>query len=248
MKLRRLADLARELEVDLVICTGDYAALGTDGELAAAREAVEGLTKARLGFVTVPGNHDIYLADSLREGWFEKHFREFLSTDMPDHCGDDGWPHVRLVGEDLAIVAVNSARPNPEILCSNGHVPEAQLEGLGRILEDARMQGRFVFVITHYAPRLADGTPDTPAHGLTNADALLDHCRPIARGALLHGHVHRCFHVNSESIPLFGAGSATHRGREGFWVFDVDAKGVTATPGTWQESGYVLDAQRAVSF
>jgi 3',5'-cyclic AMP phosphodiesterase CpdA len=245
-KLERLGELARRLEVDLVICTGDYTALGTDAELAAARQAISGLTSAPLGFVTVPGNHDVYMPDGVRERRFERHFGEFLITDMPERRTNTGWPLVRLFGEGLAVVAVNSARPNPQLWRSSGHVPPEELDALAAILDDARLRERFVFVITHYAPRLEDGSPDTITHGMTNAEELLRACERVGRGALLHGHVHWCYHVAGEGLPLFGAGSATHRGREGFWLFDVGAEGGTATPGRWQGGEYVLDEHRAV--
>jgi Icc-related predicted phosphoesterase len=249
-KLAQLASFSAELGVDLVIATGDYTSLGTEPELAAAREAIDALTTRPSGFVTVPGNHDIYLADVVRERRFERHFGEFLGSDLPQYCCDGPWPLVRLVGDRLAVVAVNSARPNPEPWCSNGAIPTAQLQKLGEVCRDPRLLGRFVFVITHYAPRRWDASPDTPAHGLQNAEEFLAVCRGIPRGAILHGHIHRRFALNlPEPTPrIFGAGSTTCDGREGFWLFDVAAASTTATPGSYRDGRYVLDASASVSF
>ena len=40
-KLRKLAEFAREQQIDAVLFTGDYTALGLEREFRAAREAVE---------------------------------------------------------------------------------------------------------------------------------------------------------------------------------------------------------------
>jgi len=241
-KLRALGAFAAEHAVDLVIVTGDYTAVGTEPELAAARRAVDSLTSRPLGFVTLPGNHDVYLADSVRHGCFERYFGEFLSSDLPEYCVDGPWPLTRLVGDDVAVVAVNSARPNPQPWRSSGLIPDPQLAALSRVLSDARLANRFVFVATHYAPRRPDGTPDTRWHGLVNADALLAVCKPLKSAAILHGHIHHRYQlqVPGSRTRIFGAGSATYAGREGLWLFDVDATQAIARPGSFQGDRYVL--------
>lgn len=242
-KLAALDRFRREHEVDLVICTGDYTVLGTEAELIAAREAIDPLTRAPLGFVTVPGNHDVYVGDAL--GRFEARFGDLLHTDMPEHVSDGPWPLVRFVGDSVAVVAVNSARPNPQLWRSSGMIPPRQLLALARILRDPRVRNRFVFVITHYAPRLADGRPDTPLHGLVNAEELLRICADLPHGAILHGHVHRCFSVRVPGVrpTLFGAGSTTQDLREGLWLFDVGSSGMRASRGGWDGERYVLTGE-----
>ena len=54
-KVEAIAAFAKEQDVDIIICTGDYTALGTAPEIAYARKIIEPLTKAPLGFFTVPG-------------------------------------------------------------------------------------------------------------------------------------------------------------------------------------------------
>jgi 3',5'-cyclic AMP phosphodiesterase CpdA len=234
--------------VDLCVCTGDYTALGTDPELSLAREAIEPLTKAPRGFVTVPGNHDVYLPDALEDRRFERHFGDLLGTDLPELAVDGTWPQVRLVDDDLAIIAVNSSRPNPELTRSSGRVPEAQLDALGTILEHPRVAGRFAIVATHYALRRADGQPDRPTHGLENDAALIGALARVERGVFLHGHIHRRYHqrVPGLRMDVCGAGSATQAGREGFWVIDVEGRSAIATPGTFRDGRYVLEPEAAV--
>lgn len=248
-KVRALDTFRREQDVDLVICTGDYTALGTRGEIQLAREAVEPLTRAPLGYVHVPGNHDLYALDVLRQKRFREHFGDTLATDLPEHLVDGGpWPIVRFAGDDVAVVAVNSARPNPRPWRSNGRIPDEQIEALGRVLADERVRGRFVFVITHYAPRLENGEPDKRLHGLVNADAFLEACRDVSPGAILCGHVHWRYSVRIDGVKprIFCAGSATKEGAEGLWVFDVEAGRARATPGRWDGDRYVVVEDEAV--
>lgn len=247
-KLAELARFADRESIDLAICTGDYTALGTEPEMIAAREAIDALIKRPLGFMTVPGNHDIYV-DEAAHAKFERIFGELLGSDLPELRVDGPFPIVRLFGDDLAVVAINSARPNPQLWRSSGRIPDAQLAALHRVLEDPRVASRFVVVMTHYAPRRADGTPDKKLHGLDNAEELLQACASVPRSAILHGHVHRRYHVlGPVGQKLFGAGSATQEHREGIWVYELDSDGSSATPGTWNGASYVLDHAATVVF
>jgi 3',5'-cyclic AMP phosphodiesterase CpdA len=248
-KLQQLARFAEREAIDLVICTGDYTALGTAPELRAAREAVQALTTRPLGYVTVPGNHDLYLPDAITDGRFERAFGDLMSAgDWPERAVDGIYPAVHLYGDALAVVTVNSARPNPPILRSSGRIPEAQLEALAAILAEPELQRRSVLVATHYAPRRRDGSPDRFDHGLENADALLEVCRKAPRAAVLHGHIHWRYHLGPETgLPhIFGAGSATYDGREGIWVYEVQPDRLRALPGAYQDGDYVLQPDAAV--
>lgn len=247
-KLVALARFADEHAIDLAVCTGDYTILGTDVELEAARQAVEPLTRRPHGFVTVPGNHDVYLEDAVREKRFEKHFGEFLRNDLPELALPDGWPQVRWVGHDVAVLAVRSARPNPELWRSSGRVDPAELEALARAVRDSRVRERFVLIATHYALRRPDGTADVWLHGLENAEALLAAIADLPRGCVLHGHIHERFWLRLPGIrpAILGAGSATDECGGGLWVLDIDAEGAIATPGFWDGRRYQLDRRGAV--
>lgn len=247
-KMAALARFKQEQAVDLVICTGDYTALGLEKEIAHARTVIEPLTDAPAGFVTVPGNHDIYVMDVIRHGFFKRHFSDFLYSDLPSLCSDDPWPLVRFVGDDMVVIGVNSARPNPQPWRSNGEIPSQQLDALSKILEHEQVRHRFVFLITHYAPCLADGHPDRKLHGLNNADEFLALGEKISSGAILFGHVHRRFQVKLPALSagLFCAGSATQAGSESFWLFEVDSKQARALPGGFDGKNYTLNTDSAI--
>ena len=249
-KLTALAAFADAEAVDHAICTGDYTMLGTEVELAAALAAVEPLTRRPLGFATVAGNHDLYVPDTVAEGRFEKHFAKWLGDDLPDVTAGSGGISVQLAGAagEVAVVAVTSARPNPLVWRSSGRVPDAQLEARGRVLDHPSVHERFTLVITHYAPRLWNGRPDSKLHGLENADALLDVLGGRERTALLFGHVHRRYAVRAAGVRpmLLGAGSATDEGREGAWLLDLERGGGRATPLAWRFDRWERDATAPV--
>jgi 3',5'-cyclic AMP phosphodiesterase CpdA len=248
-KLAGLTRLRDEQRIDLVLFTGDYTALGLEPEFAAARRAVNPLIDSSAGYVGIPGNHDIYSFDVVRERSFNRHFGETLRTDLPEFAVDNGWPLVRLLDERVAVVALDSARPNPQPWRSSGRLPHRQLDAFAQLLDEERIRDRFVFVLNHYPPRLADGSRDRPLHRLVNDNAFLGVCRKIRRGAILSGHVHHRYHLRmpETAAPLFCSGSATMAGREGLWIFEVESSAVRAIPGHWNGARYLLDPAESVT-
>lgn len=246
-KCLALVALDRELAPDLVLCTGDLTALATHAEFQAARELLAPLPDDPR-FVVTPGNHDVYTRPTVREGRFQQYFAQGTETGLPDLRTDGTWPLVRLPADDVAVVAVNSARNNLLPWRSSGRIPGKQIEGLEAALTDPRVAGRFTFLMTHYAPCRADGSPDTRGHGLRNVDEFLAATSSIQRGAYVCGHVHDVFRRRIEGFAgeVFCAGSATYEGREGIWVFDREAGGTwTARRGRWTGDGYRLEADSA---
>jgi 3',5'-cyclic AMP phosphodiesterase CpdA len=243
-KLAALAQFKEEQQVDLVICTGDYTALGLELEYIAARQAIEPLLNAPLGYMSVPGNHDLYTGNVLRKGRFSVFFGDTLHTALPEYQVDDVWPLVHFAGDQLAVIAVNSSRPNPMPWRSSGRIPEIQLQALAAMLRDPRLASRFVFIITHYAPLRADSRLDSKLHGLLNAREFLTVCALAPNAVILCGHIHKGYHVtvpgNGQSI--YCAGSVSMAGRERFWLFDYDgnSQAIQARSGRWAGKEYVL--------
>lgn len=248
-KLAALCRFKNENNIDLVLCTGDYTALGLTHEYETAVSAVSGLMDAPCGYVHVPGNHDYYLTDALREKRFHTYFNLTLSSDFPEYQVDGPWPLVRLFGDDIAVIAMNSSRPNPQPWRSSGKIPKIQLETLERLAYDARLKNRLVFVITHYAPLLANGSPDSRLHGLTNSHAFLKSCAFFSQAIILCGHVHQCFYFKmvESGQSIFCAGSATMAGKEGFWLFDINGDQICATQGNWNGYQYELNPDTTIN-
>ena len=249
VKVEALAAFTQAEAIDAAIFSGDFTAFGTLPELAVARAAFVPFIELPLGLTIVPGNHDLYVPDTVRESRFEAHFGDLLTGDWSPEGSDGPWPLVRDLGDHAAVVAVNSARPNPQPWRSSGEIPCAQLEALARTLVDPRLAGRYLFLVTHYAPRLADGTPDRPSHGLVNAEVFLEVVANVPRGTILCGHVHLGYRVHAEGVapPIHCAGSATYAGRESFWLFEIGPRtggdgevGVRVRRGAWDGAAYGL--------
>ncbi len=242
-KMAALAAFEKANAIDIVVNTGDYTALGLESELELARALVAPMMSPPQRYLTVPGNHDIYVHEANSHYRFSEQFCSVLQNDLPEYCAGGHFPLVRLVGEHLAVIALNSAKPNPWPWRSDGHIPTVQLRSFEKLLDDPRLDGRFLCVITHYAPRLANGKPDKRLHGLHNADEFLRICSRIDKGMILFGHIHHTYRVDipEVSIPLFCAGSATMEGREGAWLFEVDEDGgLRERRIVWREGNYVL--------
>ncbi len=242
-KLEKLVEFAREQAVEAVLCTGDYTLWGTEHEYKTARRAIQPFAETSRNFVTVPGNHDVYTHRVVKAGRFQRHFGDFLQSDAPESAVDGPWPLVRWLGPEVVAIAVNSSVPHRVPWRSSGRISQEQLDALRRLLEDPRMRERFVFVMTHHAPRLANGRPDAAQHRLENADAFLEVCSKIREGAILFGHVHHCYRLTLPEldIALFNAGSATMFRSEGLWLFDVKSGEIQARRGRWVGGRYRLE-------
>ncbi len=224
--LARLAAAAAS-EADHVVITGDLTGLAYEEEFERAKAALGPLAEDPARLSVIPGNHDRYTARADRERRFERHFGHLVQSDLPRFAGPRGYPFVRLLGSEAAVVGLDSTRLAPFPGLAFGQVGREQLARLVALLESRELQGRAVAVLVHHAPLLESGRPDTLTHGLRDASALL---RALAGRpcSLHHGHVHRRYWLKaSASRPdLFDAGSSTLSGREGFWRVELDAGGV----------------------
>jgi hypothetical protein len=247
-KIAALFDFAKASQIDFAVFTGDCTALGTEPEYRAARTALEPFINLPNGCFALPGNHDLYIPEAVTDLRFDRYFGDLLYSDMPQLRGQGQWPVIRLVGDSVALIAVNSAKPNPEPWRASGRIPDDQLEALSLALRNEQLTKRFVFVVNHYGPRRKDETPDTSLHGFENGEQFLKTCSALAWGAILHGHIHWHYNLKLDTVlpPIFCAGSATFEGREGFWVFDVDDNSMKAFSGHWTGTRYELDAKATV--
>lgn len=239
-----LAQIARDAEsrkVDHLILSGDVTAYSMESEFFGAREALGPIAADRNRCTVIPGNHDRYTPGALASRRFEKYFGQLLVSDLPEYCAEDGFPVVRLTGGEAAVIGLNSARVAPVPGMSHGLIGKRQLEALRDAVQDQRLRGRAVLVAVHHAPLKPSGKKDTVTHGLVDGDALLDSL-PGSRFAVLHGHIHhRYHHPPTDKRPhIFGAGSSTQRGQEGYWVIEVDGGRVTG--GEQHRLGKPLDS------
>lgn len=207
---------------DHLILSGDLTAYALEEEFQGAREALGELADDPRRCTVIPGNHDVYTPGSHRSRRFERHFGQLIQSDLPEYCRDGAYPFVRLLGESVAVVGLISARVPRAPGFSHGWLGQEQLAGLRDLVSDARVRERAVVVVVHHAPLGHHGRPDRLMHGLRDRRALF-RTIPGPRFAVLHGHIHRRYHhpATPERPHLFGAGSSTQGGHEGYWMIDV---------------------------
>ncbi|HEY8211655.1 MAG TPA: metallophosphoesterase [Myxococcaceae bacterium] len=221
--IRKIVRDFRELGADHLIVSGDLTAYALPGEFAGAKEALGELASDPKRCTVIPGNHDVYTPGAYRDHRFEKTFAPLLESDLPEYRREGIWPLVRLLGDEVAVVGLKSARVPAVPGMSFGVIGKRQLSGLRDAANDPRLKDRAVVVVVHHAPLNRRGKRDKLLHGLADKNALFR----IARGprfAVLHGHIHqRYHHAATETRPhLFGAGSSTQRGKEGYWLIEVE--------------------------
>lgn len=220
--LSQIARDADALDVDHLILSGDVTAYAMEGEFRGAREALGAIAADPARCTVIPGNHDCYTPRAVSSGRFEKYFGHLLASDLPEYCLDGAFPFVRFVGDEAVVIGLRSASVPPVPGISHGKIGNKQLRALRDVIRDRRLDGRAVLVVVHHAPLNHLGKKDSLTHGLVDAPALLESL-PGSRYAVLHGHIHRRYHhpATDKQPHIFGAGSSTQRGMEGYWVIEA---------------------------
>jgi 3',5'-cyclic AMP phosphodiesterase CpdA len=200
--LERLVDAALAECPEQVLVTGDLAHVGLPQEIVAARAWLERLGPPQRVFL-VPGNHDVYAADS----WpaVAAHWGEYLGVPADaSRAGDrDAYPIVRRL-DGVWLVGVSSALATAPFLAT-GALGPAQLARLRTVLVEARAARALVCLLIHHPPLtgLAGWRKrliDAPAlEGLLAATAV-----PLA----LHGHLHEDHVERRGGMRVFGTASA----------------------------------------
>jgi 3',5'-cyclic AMP phosphodiesterase CpdA len=191
--VRAIAREIARLDVEHVVVTGDLTNLALETEFELARDLFErelALEPARV--TIVPGNHDLYTRGALATRRFERYLAPYLQSDLPELAVDVAgvrFPVVKLRGP-VAIVAITSAVPRAPLVAA-GEVGRAQIAALARVLAHAEVARRVPVVALHHPPVHGWSGLKARIEGLRDAPALLAELRPLARGLVLHGHLHR---------------------------------------------------------
>jgi len=202
---------------DHLVVTGDLTQLGEEEEFALARAALEPLASDPARFTALPGNHDRFpLRDFSPNRLFEKHF--------PEQVHEPSALRVKLVGDELALVVLDSAGEVSWPVISRGRLESAALSALSQTLR-ALEPHRCKLVLVHHAPLRRGGRQDLPWHRLQGARALLEAAALGGAAAVLCGHVHDRYDVPAAKgrARVLCAGSSTERGHRGFWELDIAA-------------------------
>lgn len=229
-----------EVGVDHVVVTGDLTNLALEREFEVVRAFLDGLGYGPENVSVVPGNHDTYTRGSHKVGRFATYLAPYATGDV-HVSGDSLFPFIRLRGP-VAIVGLSSAVPRPPLVAS-GEVGEPQLAALRRALAHPEVASRTPVVLVHHPVHNPPSRGQTYLEGLVDADALRAELGGVARGLILHGHLHRRIHrtvlTRCGSIDAVGATSASllheHADRmAGFNVYDIADDGVIARIGAYR--------------
>ena len=217
-----VADL-QETGADHILFTGDLTGLALDSEFKEAHRLLEPLLGVP-GITGIPGNHDFYVADAVKKGTYELLFGPWEQSDL-----DNPPPIVRLLGEDVALIALRDSRVNA-FHDSSGLVGAEQLGRLEKVLADPALEGRRKLLALHYGLRRSTGELDGAYHGLRDAEELLSIAHKGKVELFLHGHLHNRFVLPSgERTPITIAtpGSATHsRYERAYHLLEITPAGI----------------------
>ncbi len=231
----------KSIEVDAVICTGDLSGMGMHGELDYAQSKLEHISK-HPNFILLPGNHDLYLPEKNGSHFYDI-FKDSITKSDITISDNTPYPLVKLINDNVAIVAVNSAKPNPSLIRSSGNISTEQLSAVDALLNNDELKTRHVIVATHYN---ADDE-DTNLHGLENRKEFRAILAKHNCAMLVHGHIHKnqTYNVPDSNTKAFCAGSLTYKGRESFWVYNIGEKN-SAQAGSWDGAQYVLGEEQSI--
>lgn len=240
--LARIAAGARAECPDLVAVTGDLVQLGLAGEI---DEAVQWLASfAPLPLVLVPGNHDLYQADSVaavHTAWVPW----LGATAAAPAVFPRIWRH-----GDITVIGLNSSAPRA-FWSAAGRIGTAQLARLEHCLHASR--GTLRCVLLHHPP-----LPGQCARrkALDDAPALSALLGTEGVEIVLHGHLHHnTEHLLAPRTRVLATASASNAARDGrasYRVLDIHSRAdgwqVDATLKTLPEQGEPVTAGTSAWF
>lgn len=174
------SDYAASLGVKNVLVTGDLASTSTHLEFQLGKEWLQGLERRGLRPTVIPGNHDVYTFESVRQNRFASYYEPWMvEEDSPGRSTLSG---------GTPILWISTVCPN--WLSSRGHVAIEDIQSLIQTIETTTEP---IIVAGHYPILMT-----TPAYnvdhnrGLQNAEDLRHALGKTEKQILyLHGHVHR---------------------------------------------------------
>ena len=198
-----LAKDLSEIRPDGIVSTGDLTGLSLGSEFAAARSALGPLVDDPR-VTGIPGNHDVYVRQAVRDKLYEQHFGAWTRTDLtaadfPENVrGVYPYPLVRRLDSRITLICLRDSVPR-SLLDSSGRVGDVQLAALDHVLAQERSGGRTVLLALHYALCRWDRSPDGRFHGLRDAARLIEMLSRHEVSFVLHGHLHGRFVLPPEA-------------------------------------------------
>jgi 3',5'-cyclic AMP phosphodiesterase CpdA len=242
--VRTIAAHLSSCKVDHVVISGDVSNLALETEFEAVRALLDDVLGLPPSAVTlVPGNHDVYTRGAERSRRFARYFEKYLTSDLPELAAEHpggAFPVVKLSGK-VAIIGLSSAVARPPFVAS-GKLGDAQLSALAEVLRSREVRERFPVLVLHHPPHDPPTFFKRKLQGLSDAARLRELVLPLARGLVLHGHLHRRIHRTLATygghLDVVGATSASlvHPSPErmgGYNLYEIGAAGELVTLESW---------------
>ncbi|MEM9386357.1 MAG: metallophosphoesterase [Pseudomonadota bacterium] len=208
--LEASADAALAHTPDAMVISGDLLHIGLAEEMRQIRGWLESL-RAKLPVFLVPGNHDLYRADSV--AWWQRELGDLDLFGAP--LTDAPWPRTLLLA-GARLIGLNSAYAAP-LTRADGYLGAEQLEALRMALAEP-CDAPTVLVVHHPA----DSSLCAARKALRDAAALAELLHEHPPALLLHGHLHKPLAYRVGTVPCFCAPSASsehEHHRAGFHLF-----------------------------
>ncbi len=176
-------EAVRSVGVDHVVVTGDLTNLALPAEFALAAQVLRPLGGPER-LTVVPGNHDLYTPQAVRDDEFGRWFGHTLWPDGSSRV----FPVVKDLRDGVTLIAVRTAGLAPPA-CAFGRVGAAQLRALARALDDAHRRGRISVVAMHHNLHRRGPLAEATGRLLDREEVratLLKHGAHL----VLHGHDH----------------------------------------------------------
>lgn len=200
---------------DVVVVTGDLVHLGLPEEIADAGDWLKGLGRPKSVFV-VPGNHDVYRADSWAA--VEAHWGEYLRLEPGSNGEPDYWSGfpTRLGMDGVEIHGLNTGLPTP-VFMATGELGRGQCERLAESL--ARTPPGSLNILAIHHPPAPGAVPERKAlKDMRHLAPAVDKAHLVLHG---HGHFNRLYRHGA--VPVFATGSAS-KSDAPFRCFDISRK------------------------
>jgi 3',5'-cyclic AMP phosphodiesterase CpdA len=235
-KMGLLEDLRRDLRAvapDHLALTGDLSNVSINGEWRVALAWLDLCGLAPDAVTVIPGNHDAYVEQVVRDRAFEKLFSAYQTSDVDRDPDTAYYPFVQ-IREQLALIGVSSAVATGD-LGAWGQIGEQQLRRLEDLLRLPQLATLTRVFLLHHPPLVHKGGDH---RNLRDREAFAAVLGRAGADLVLHGHDHQdergeLSGPGGKAIPIVGGGSASYAGgldrRARYNVFEIDGSTIMWT-------------------
>ena len=176
-----------EQKPDHIVITGDFTNLSLPSEFKKVKELLEKLEDNNIISI-IPGNHDFYIEESSSNKLFQQYLGKWLISDIKTKK-DSKFPYVRLLDDNIAIIALNSSIPTC-FICSAGKISDFQVKEFEKLMKIPSVKNRYKIILIHHHLEKKSKFREWMS-GIRNRDEIVRLFSKYKIDLVLHGHRHR---------------------------------------------------------